>query len=151
MAAGAEQRFQDLFFSHGKIPTGSVTEYFEEVSRGKISLVGDILGPITLREKMAYYADGKYGYENLQPNTMTIAGEAIIAATGKTNFNKYDNDGNGMVGGNLTTVRHIKLMALQIDAFIIVHAGPGAENTKNKDHIWSTNWTFDEKKSLNGE
>lgn len=100
MAARAKERFQDLFYSHGKIPTGSVTEYFEEVSRNKISLVGEVLVPFTLREKMAYYADGKYGNENPEPNSLTVVGEGIIAATGKTNFNKYDNDGNGMVGGN---------------------------------------------------
>ena len=97
MGAGAKERFQNLFFSTKKISTGSVNEYYQEVSRGKISLAGEVLGPYTLSHNMAYYANGNYGRGWPEPNSMTMADEAVTAATGKTNFNKYDNDGNGMV------------------------------------------------------
>ena len=102
MGAGAKERFQNLFFSTGKIATGSVNEYYQEVSRGKISLAGEALGPFTLSHNKAYYANGKYGREWPEPNSVTMADEAVTAATGKTNFNKYDNDGNGMVSTQLT-------------------------------------------------
>ena len=39
------QHFQDLFFSTGKLPHGSVTEYFKEVSGGKITITGEVVGP----------------------------------------------------------------------------------------------------------
>jgi immune inhibitor A len=57
MSAGAKQRFEDLWFSTGKIPTGSVTEYYQEVSNGKISLTGEVVGPFTLSQNQAYYAN----------------------------------------------------------------------------------------------
>jgi immune inhibitor A len=41
------------------------------------------------------------------------------------NFRPYDNDGNGYV-----------------DAFIVVHAGPGAEVTGNAGDIWSHKWVL---------
>lgn len=97
MGPAAKERFQDLFFSTGKIATGSVNEYYREVSGGKISLDGEVLGPYTISHEMAYYANGNHGMGWPEPNSMTMADEAVTAATGKTNFNKYDNDGNGMV------------------------------------------------------
>lgn len=101
MGAGAKERFEDLFFSTGKISTGSVNEYYKEVSRGKISLAGEALGPFTLSHNMAYYANGNYGRDWPEPNSVTMADEAVTAATGMTNFNKYDNDGNGMVSDDV--------------------------------------------------
>lgn len=53
------QRHQDLWFSRGKIPTGSVTEYYSEVSNNAVSLTGDVLGPFTLKENMAHYANSR--------------------------------------------------------------------------------------------
>ena len=40
--------FKDLFFSTGKIPTGSVREYFTEVSHGLLTLAGEVVGPYRL-------------------------------------------------------------------------------------------------------
>ena len=45
IASGAAQRFNDLFFSTEKMKTKSVTEYFADVSSGKISFSGEVLGP----------------------------------------------------------------------------------------------------------
>lgn len=62
MAAGAKERMQDLFFSNGKLATGSVTEYYSEVSNKKVSFSGEVVGPFTLSKKMAQYANnGKSG------------------------------------------------------------------------------------------
>ena len=97
MAPGAVERFQKLFFSTGEIPTGSVSEYYQEVSNGNVSLAGEVLGPFQLAHDMAHYAHGFYGRDWPEPNSQTRADEAVTLATGKTNFNKYDNDGNGLV------------------------------------------------------
>ena len=100
MDAGKKERFEDLFFSTGrKIPTGSVNEYYQEASNGKISLAGEVIGRFTLSNDKAFYAHGTFGKEWPEPNSITMAEEAVTAATGKLNFNKYDNDGNGMVRG----------------------------------------------------
>jgi|SRR3569833_313607 len=97
MPAGSKERFEELFFSSSRIPTGSVKDYYEEVSGGKISLAGEVLGPFTLSQNKAYYANGNYGRGWPEPNSMTMANEAVTVATGKTNFDKFDNDGNGYV------------------------------------------------------
>jgi immune inhibitor A peptidase M6 len=96
-APNAKQHFEDLWFSTGKIPTGSVKEYYQEVSHGAITLSGEVLGPFQLSHNMAYYANGLSGKDGPEPNSQTMAAEAVRLATGKTNFDKFDNDGNGYV------------------------------------------------------
>jgi immune inhibitor A len=99
MAPNAKERFEKLFFSKGEVPTGSVTEFYEEVSNGKVSLAGEVVGPFTLSREKAYYAHGAYGNIWPEPNSQTMANEAVTLATGATHFNKYDNDQNGYVRG----------------------------------------------------
>ena len=60
------ERTKDLWFSTNKIPTGSVTEYYSEVSNNAVSLTGEVIGPFTLKEKMAYYANDRRSYPLLQ-------------------------------------------------------------------------------------
>jgi immune inhibitor A len=54
-----------------------------------------------------------------------MARDAVIAANPDVNFAQYDNDGNGYV-----------------DAFIVIHAGPGAEQTGSSNDIWSHKWVL---------
>ncbi|KAF2801924.1 M6 metalloprotease [Mytilinidion resinicola] len=133
MAADAKERFQDLFFSTGKIATGSVSEYYSEVSNKKISLTGEVVGPFTLSKDLAYYANNNYGRGWPEPNSMSMANEALDKATGLIDFAPYDNDGNGYV-----------------DAFVVIHAGRGAEETGNLNDIWSIKWTLPAEREVNG-
>jgi immune inhibitor A len=54
-----------------------------------------------------------------------MAKDAAILANSDVDFKKYDNDGDGFV-----------------DAYVIVHAGRGAEETGNKNDIWSHKWVL---------
>ena len=54
-----------------------------------------------------------------------MAKDAAIAANPQVNFASYDNDGDGFV-----------------DAFIVIHAGAGAEQTGSKTDIWSHKWVL---------
>ena len=123
--AASPDHFKDLFFSTGKIPTGSVREYFTEVSHGLMTLSGEVVGPYRLPRTLAAYAGGKAGTDNPEPNARTMARDAATLANPDVNFAPYDNDGNGFV-----------------DAFIVVHAGRGAEETGNQNHIWSHKWVL---------
>ncbi|EON65729.1 hypothetical protein W97_04968 [Coniosporium apollinis CBS 100218] len=123
MANGAKERFQELFFSTNKMATGSVTEYFTEVSNGKVSLTGEVVGPFLMPRTSKQYANNNHGHGWASPNLQTLAADALGAANSQINFKPYDNDGNGYV-----------------DAFIVVHAGPGGEQTQNVDDIWSAQW-----------
>jgi immune inhibitor A len=133
MAGGAKERFQELFFSTGKIPTGSVSEYFADVSNGKISLAGEIVGPFTMPQTLVQYAGSDNGLSSATPNIQTLAADALAAADGHINLKPYDNDNNGYV-----------------DAFIVVHAGSGAEQTRLSGDIWSAKWNLPQETKVDG-
>jgi immune inhibitor A len=124
-AAHDRQHYEDLFFSFGRLPTGSVREYFAEASRGMVDIQGEVVGPYRLPRTMAGYANNASGTGGRAPNARTMARDAAEAANPHVNFRPYDNDGSGYV-----------------DAFIVVHAGPGAEQTGNRNHIWSHKWVL---------
>ena len=117
--------FRDLFFSVGKLATGSVREYYTEVSNSLITISGDVVGPYRLPRTLAAYAGGGSGIDNPEPNARTMARDAAQLANPDVDFGPFDNDGNGFV-----------------DAFIVIHSGPGAEETGNANHIWSHKWVF---------
>jgi immune inhibitor A len=119
------QHFEKLFFATGQADK-SVRDYFQEVTNGLIDIQGEVVGPFRMPRTLAQYANGEAGVGDARPNAATMARDAAIAADGSVNFTPYDNDGNGFV-----------------DAFIVVHAGPGAEVTGNNGHIWSHKWVLD--------
>ena len=121
MKAGASDRLRQLFFSRGEVPTGSVNEYFSEVSNGKISMDGEVLGPYTLNQHKAYYAHGCSGFPSRcpEPNSKSLAFEAIMHAVGKTNFSKFDNDKGGAVR---TPVKNSITLNSEVGDTPIVHS-----------------------------
>ena len=90
-----------------------------------MTLAGEVVGPYRLPRTLAVYAGGKAGTDNPEPNARTMARDAAMLANADVDFAPYDNDGNGFV-----------------DAFIVVHAGPGAEETGDENHIWSHKWVL---------
>lgn len=118
--------FRDLFFSTGVIPTRSVREYYADVTNGLIDIQGDVVGPFRMPQTMATYAHGASGIGPGLPNARTMARDAAQAADPTVLFNPFDNDGDGFV-----------------DAFIVIHAGPGAEVTGDSGHLWSHKWVLD--------
>jgi immune inhibitor A len=117
--------FEELFFSEGVLTNGSVREYFTDVTNGLVTLTGDVVGPYRLPRDMAEYANGDSGTGMVAPNARTMANDAVTAADPDIDFGPYDNDGNGFV-----------------DAFVVVHAGSGAEQTGSVDDIWSHKWVL---------
>lgn len=58
MVGGTKQRMEDLWFStERQVPTGSVAEYYSEVSNGAVTLTGEVVGPFTLSHKKSYYSN----------------------------------------------------------------------------------------------
>lgn len=74
---------------------------------------------------ISYYANNENGTGDRAPNAQVMARDAAVLANPKVNFKKYDNDGDGYV-----------------DAFVIVHAGAGAERTGRGSDIWSHKWVL---------
>ncbi|MEY2521854.1 MAG: hypothetical protein QOJ66_419 [Ilumatobacteraceae bacterium] len=125
--AATQQHFRDLFFSTGVIATGSVKEYYHDVTGGLVDITGDVVGPYRMPHTNAWYANGNFGIGRPSGTTRArdMAQDAFVAADPHVNFGPYDNDGNGFV-----------------DAFIVVHAGSGGEQTGNSNDIWSHKWTL---------
>ena len=133
MAAGARDRLQNLFFSTGAMTHGSVTEYFKDVSGNKVDITGQVVGPYRMPRPLADYAGSDNGLQGGTPNARTLANDALSAANPHVNFGPYDNDGNGYV-----------------DAFIVVHAGRGAEETGATGDIWSHKWVLPAERTVDG-
>ena len=122
----SKQHFEDLFFSQGVLANGSVREYFDNVSNGIIDIQGQVLGPYQLPQNLVTYANGESGIGNASPNARTMAKDALEAADPDVDYSQYDNDGDGYV-----------------DAFLVVHAGSGAESTGSANDIWSHKWVLE--------
>ncbi|MGV8978260.1 MAG: M6 family metalloprotease domain-containing protein [Cellulomonas sp.] len=114
--------FDELFFSTGALPHGSVKEYYSEVTNGMVTLAGTVVGPYRMPQTLAWYANNGsgIGLNGTAFRSPQLALDAANAANAAVDFTPYDNDHNGFV-----------------DAFIVVHAGQGAEVTGAKGDIWS--------------
>jgi immune inhibitor A len=122
--------FEKLFFSKGQIATGSVAEYYAEASHGLVTIGGKVVGPYLLPKTKAYYADGSSGKTQ---KVKEMARDALALANADLDFSTYDNDGDGYV-----------------DAFVVVHAGRGAEQTGDKNDIWSHKWVMPQSVKADG-
>ncbi|WP_308368739.1 M6 family metalloprotease domain-containing protein [Streptomyces sp. ISL-36] len=122
MGVGVEH-VRDLFFSEGKLPNGSVREYFREVSGGKVELEGTVVPTVRLPKELTWYAHHNFGVGRGgqgPARAPQMADDAVVKANPVLDFKPFDNDGNGY-----------------IEAIVVVHAGPGAESTGNPQDIWS--------------
>lgn len=104
---------------------GSVKEYFEDQSEGKFNPKFDIIGPLTLSNKMeSYGANDENGNDK---NARGMVSEACRLAENKedVDFSQYDNDGDGYV-----------------DIVYVIYAGYGeASNTAQLENtIWPHQW-----------
>ncbi|NUK28536.1 protease, partial [Streptomyces lunaelactis] len=55
------QHFRDLFFSENTLQYGSVRDYFKEVTHGLVTISGEVVGPVTLPQTLAWYANNNFG------------------------------------------------------------------------------------------
>jgi M6 family metalloprotease-like protein len=113
-------------FAH---PTGSMRDYYLENSYGKLDLAGGVTGWHRMPQPYSYYVNGESGIGtgSYPHNTQKLAEDAVDSADNYVNFADYDYDNNGWV-----------------DGLIIVHAGPGAEETGSDHDIWSHKWVMSE-------
>ena len=128
--------YEELLFSDGSHPTGSLRDYYSRASYGKVLISGEIHGPYELPEPYSYYTAGKSGTGSYPHNAQRMAEHAIAAASPEVDFSQFDPNGDAYV-----------------DALIIVHAGRGAEavpSSDRVDHIWSHKWVLSHKITQNG-
>jgi immune inhibitor A len=116
--------YDSILSSCGCYSTGSMRDYYYEISYGGVEFITTVVGWFTLPQPYTYYTNGNYGFGSYPMNAQKMAEDAVWAADSAVDFSEFDNDNNGYV-----------------DALFIVHAGPGAEVTGNVNHIWSHAWS----------
>lgn len=118
-------KFEDLLFSEGTYPTGSMNDWYLENSYDQVGITGQITRWVRLPHPYSYYVDNQNGFGDYPRNAQGMAEDAVAAVDSFVDFSQFDNDNNG-----------------EVDALFIVHAGPGAEATGNDSDIWSHSWSF---------
>ena len=114
------EHFDSLLSSCGCYPTGSMRDYYLEVSYGSVEFITTVVGWFRMPQPYTYYTNGNYGFGGYPMNAQRMAEDAVWAADSVVDFSEFDNDNDGFV-----------------EAYFVVHAGPGAEVTGNVNHIWS--------------
>lgn len=76
---------------------GSVSSYFEDMSRGAFRPSFDLLGPITLSEGHAYYGRDDGDIKDVSISSFYKEAVAKVTKVEEVDWTLYDNDGNGSV------------------------------------------------------
>lgn len=122
-----KDQFDNLFNQEGYREDGalgSVRDYYDFVSYGKLQLHCDVIGPFTAAQNMAYYG-GNSGAGGNDKNPYELFREAITQAVNHVNLRDYDADGDGYV-----------------DNVHIIYAGYGEEAGASSNAIWAHEMTF---------
>lgn len=90
--------YQDVLNGDGAPQYGipsSVSNYFKDQSNGLFDLQFDVVGPVTVSNKLSYYGSNNSWGDDLHPEKMIE--EAIRLSSSKVNFSDYDWDKDGNV------------------------------------------------------
>lgn len=122
--------YRDMLFSDGIYPTGSMRDYYSEVSLGKVKVSGLVHGWFRMPNPYSYYTNGESGtkWESYPRNAPRLAEDAVkVALNAGIDFpDTLDKLSQGVV-----------------TALFIVHAGRGAEvmpRALRGTEIWSHKW-----------
>ncbi|WP_455207377.1 proprotein convertase P-domain-containing protein [Kaarinaea lacus] len=122
--------YQQLLFSKDSHPTGSMRDYYREVTLGQVDINGSVHGWLRMPNEYSFYTNGESGTEwrSYPRNAPRMAEDAIRAAqaAGVT----FDTNLDVLHDGTIT-------------ALFIIHAGLGAETLNPSirgNHIWSHKW-----------
>ncbi|MEI6408180.1 MAG: M6 family metalloprotease domain-containing protein [Bacteroidota bacterium] len=121
-----------LFGAPNEFASGSMRDFYHIASEfdpqtGKgIDVQGAVYGWFTLPNNLTYYADDTSGGSQYPRNIQKMAQDAVEAAQhAGVDFSGYDIFNEG-----------------QITALFIIHAGRGAEESGNRNDIWSAKWAI---------
>lgn len=122
--------YDSLLFSVGVSPTGSLREYYREVSRNQFDIDGVVTRWYMAPHPYSYYTFGVSGNDDPPHNAQQMARDALTLADPDYDFRQFDNDGpDGIPDSGDDDGK--------VDGLFVVHAGPGAEETGSGDDIYS--------------
>lgn len=103
---------------------GSIREYFRDQSYGQFDIEFDVMGPVTISQKMEYYGKdlGEEGYD-AHPGEMVA--EACKLIDDQVNFANYDWDGDG-----------------EVENIYVIYAGYAQSSGAPANTIWPHQWNL---------
>jgi len=119
--------YDSMIFSEATYPTGSLNDFYIENSYGLFSVDGNVAGWHTTSDSYSNYDDNNYG---LSGGGGDVAEAAAQLADPYVNYALFDNDGPDGVPNSGDDDGFV-------DAFTVIHAGLGAEETGSIHDIWS--------------
>lgn len=125
--------FDSLLFTRNVLATGSMRDYYNEVSGGQFDIDGIVTKWFTAPHPYSYYVNNQGGLGVGTANAQLMALDAIRMADTTVDFSQFDGDGDGTV-----------------DGIFVVHAGPGGEETGLDTDIWSHKWNLPQPISVDG-
>ncbi len=118
--------YDSILFTVGTVPTGSLRDYYREVSHDTFDFDSVVVTKwYTAPHPYSYYANNQMGLGAWPNNAQQLAADAVALADPDVNFSHFDGNNDGMV-----------------DVLIIVHSGPGAEETGLGTDINSHKWNL---------
>ena len=132
--------YETLLFSKQQYLTGSMADYYDEVSRHQVNVMGEVHGWLRMPQPYTYYTNGnsgltdQYNREQYPRDARKLAEDAVEAA---------------LENGVMFPPRLDVLGDGAITALFIVHAGRGAEKLHpllRRQHIWSHKWHLNQPK-----
>ena len=103
--------------------TGSVKDYYYDVSFGQLELNPTVAGPYTLSQPMAYYGAVGPSFSDVNPKEMIA--EACALADNEIDFSQFDMNNDEIV-----------------DAVHVIFAGAGEASTGETNAIWPHRWSI---------
>ncbi|MBD3334522.1 MAG: M6 family metalloprotease domain-containing protein, partial [Candidatus Eisenbacteria bacterium] len=137
------QHYDDMLFSEGIYPTGSMRDWYLENSYGEFGVDGVVTVWYRMPEPYSYYVDGQAGFGNYPHNAQKLAEDAVAAADPDIDFSQFDNDGPDGIPDSGDDDGYV-------DALFVVHAGPGRETTGSDDDIHSHAWVMSSPQAVDG-
>lgn len=128
-------QFNTILFTPSAGGNTSVRDYYTEVSRGQLTVTGQIYG--WLRMPMAYgsYVGGQGGHGDTFPfNIQGLVRDAVLAADASVDFRQFDNDGPDGVPNSGDDDGFV-------DCVYVIFSGYGAESywpVNSRNRLWSS-------------
>lgn len=118
----------------GPWPTGTMTDYYGEVSYGNLTVTGTVYNWTTASQNDTYYEGTSYGLEPGNAHTGELIREILDANDAAVDFGQFDNDGPDGVPNSGDDNGYVDFIA-------IVHPEVGAEcGPSTYTNIWSHSW-----------
>lgn len=111
-----------LFDTTGSTPTGSVYDYYQWATAGRLRVIPTVVATITLPNTRRYYGADSRGLNRTSTprNEAGLVNDALQLCYRNVDWTRFDLDRDGYV-----------------DMLWVVHAGRGGEGTQDLNDLWS--------------